>query len=65
MRRIVLHDQGCHGSRDKAGEFGLAIVYSSVLVIVMLVAILVIQVLVGERRLGRRAPALELGAAGG
>jgi len=51
--------------RVEAGEFGLAIVYSSVLVIVRLVAILVIQVLVGERRLGRRAPALELGAAGG
>jgi iron(III) transport system permease protein len=52
--------------RVEAGEFGLAIVYSSVLVVVMLGAILLIQALVGERRLGRRAPApLELGAAGG
>jgi iron(III) transport system permease protein len=52
--------------RVEAGEFGLAIVYSSVLVAVMLLAILLIQWLVGERRLGRRASA-ELGiqAAGG
>jgi iron(III) transport system permease protein len=41
--------------RVEAGEFGLAIAYSSVLIVVMLLAILLIQVLVGERRLGRRA----------
>ena len=41
--------------RVEAGEFGLAIAYSSVLIVVMLFAILLIQVLVGERRLGRRA----------
>jgi iron(III) transport system permease protein len=41
--------------RVEAGEFGLAIAYSSVLIVVMLGAILLIQLLVGERRLGRRA----------
>jgi iron(III) transport system permease protein len=41
--------------RVEAGEFGLAIAYSTVLVVVMLLAILLIQLLVGERRLGRRA----------
>jgi ABC-type Fe3+ transport system permease subunit len=34
----------------------LAIAYSSVLIVVMLASILFIQWLVGERRLGRRAP---------
>ncbi len=40
--------------RVEAGEFGLAIAYSSVLIVVMLLAISLIQVLVGERKLGRR-----------
>ncbi|PVE24866.1 iron ABC transporter permease [Microvirga sp. KLBC 81] len=40
--------------RVEAGEFGLAIAYSTVLIIVMLLAILAIQLAVGERRLGRR-----------
>lgn len=40
--------------RVEIGEFGLAIVYSFVLILVMLAAIGLIQVLVGERRLGRR-----------
>jgi iron(III) transport system permease protein len=40
--------------RVEAGEFGLAIAYSTVLIVVMLFAILAIQVVVGERRLGRR-----------
>src|SRR2546423_307545 len=40
--------------RVEAGEFGLAVAYSSVLILVMLVAILLIQLLVRERRLGRR-----------
>jgi iron(III) transport system permease protein len=39
----------------EAGEFGLAIVYSSVLIVVMLVTIVIFQLAVGERRLGRRA----------
>jgi iron(III) transport system permease protein len=41
--------------RAEAGEFGLAIAYSSVLIAIMLAVIALIQVLVGERRLGRRA----------
>lgn len=41
--------------RVEAGEFGLAIVYSSVLIVVMLVTIVGFQLAVGERRLGRRA----------
>ncbi len=40
--------------RVEAGEFGLAIAYSSVLIVIMLVAIGIIQLLVGERKLGRR-----------
>jgi iron(III) transport system permease protein len=55
--------------RVEAGEFGLAIAYSTALIGVMLAAILLIQVLVGERRLGRRAaaatPAPALAAAAG
>jgi iron(III) transport system permease protein len=52
--------------RVEAGEFGLAIAYSSVLIVVMLLAILLIQTLVGERRLGRRAVVeLPLEAVGG
>lgn len=41
--------------RVEAGEFGLAIAYSTVLILVMLLAIVAIQVAVGERRLGRRS----------
>jgi iron(III) transport system permease protein len=41
--------------RVEAGEFGLAIAYSSVLIVIMLFAILLIQLLVGERKLGRRS----------
>src|SRR6185295_72206 len=37
------------------GDYGVAIAYSSVLIVLMLVAIFVIQLLVGERRIGRRA----------
>jgi iron(III) transport system permease protein len=51
--------------RVEAGEFGVAIAYSSVLIVVMLVAILLIQLAVGERRLGRRAPAGALAMQGG
>ena len=43
--------------RVEAGEFGLAIAYSSVLIVVMLFAILLIQLVVGERQLGRRGTA--------
>lgn len=41
--------------RVEAGEFGLAIAYSTALILVMLVAIVGIQLAVGERRLGRRS----------
>jgi iron(III) transport system permease protein len=36
------------------GDYGIAIAYSSALIVLMLVAIWLIQMLVGERRLGRR-----------
>jgi iron(III) transport system permease protein len=52
------------GNRVEAGEYPLAIAYSTVLIVVMLLAILLIQLAVGERKLGRRAPAVRLGAAG-
>jgi iron(III) transport system permease protein len=42
--------------RVEAGELGLAIAYSSVLIAVMVIAIAGIQLAVGERRIGRRAP---------
>lgn len=41
--------------RVEAGEFGLAIAYSSALIVIMIVAIALIQLFVGERKLGRRA----------
>jgi len=40
--------------RVEAGEFGLAIAYSSVLIVVMAIGIGLIQLGVGERKLGRR-----------
>ena len=40
--------------RVEAGEFGLAIAYSSVLIVIMLAVIGLIQLGVGERKLGRR-----------
>ncbi len=39
------------------GDYGVAIAYSSVLIVLMLAAIGLIQLLVGERRLRRAAPA--------
>jgi iron(III) transport system permease protein len=42
--------------RVEAGEFGLAIAYSTVLIIVMLIAIVAFQWLVGEAKIGRRQP---------
>jgi iron(III) transport system permease protein len=49
--------------RVESGEFGLAIAYSSALIVVMLLAIVLIQILVGERRLGRRAATAAAGPA--
>jgi iron(III) transport system permease protein len=47
------------------GDYGLAIAYSCALIVLMLAAILLIQLLVGERRLGRRiAPPLTAAPAG-
>ena len=40
--------------RVEAGEFGLAIAYSCVLIAIMMAAVALIQLAVGERRLGRR-----------
>jgi iron(III) transport system permease protein len=48
--------------RVEAGEFGLAIAYSSVLIVVMALGIALIQLGVGERRLGRRQAAARLPA---
>ena len=50
--------------RVEAGEFGLAIAYSSVLIVVMIGAILLIQLAVGERKLGRRSADVGLAAGG-
>jgi iron(III) transport system permease protein len=41
--------------RVENGDYGLAIAYCSVLIVCMIAAVLLIQVLVGRRRLGRRA----------
>ena len=47
------------------GDYGVAIAYCSVLIVLMLAVIGIIQWLVGERRLGRRsAAALPRGSAG-
>ena len=40
--------------RVEFGDYGLAIAYSSVLILVMLAAIWLIQITVGKRELGRR-----------
>jgi iron(III) transport system permease protein len=40
--------------RVENGDYGLAIAYSSVLILVMLTAIAAVQLVVGERRLGRK-----------
>jgi iron(III) transport system permease protein len=46
--------------RAEYGEYGLAIVYSAVLIAIIVVALAAIQLLVGERRIGRRALAPRL-----
>jgi iron(III) transport system permease protein len=45
------------------GDYGVAIAYCSVLIVLMLAVIWIIQRLVGERRLGRRAVATDAGMA--
>ena len=42
--------------RVENGDYGVAIAYSSVLILVMLVAIMLVQLVVGTRKLGRRVP---------
>jgi iron(III) transport system permease protein len=44
-------------NRVEAGEYPLAIAYSSLLIVFMLAVVLLIQGLVGERKIGRRAVA--------
>ena len=46
------------------GDYGVAIAYSSVLIVLMLVVIWLIQRVIGERRLGRREAAATMPAAG-
>jgi iron(III) transport system permease protein len=48
------------------GDYGVAIAYSSVLIVLMVAVVLAIQRLVGERRLGRRpGAARDVGVLGG
>lgn len=47
--------------RVEAGEYPLAIAYSSVLIVLMLTVLLAVQAVVGESKLGRRAPVLATG----
>ncbi len=41
-------------NRVEAGEYPLAIAYSALLIVFMLVVILLVQMVIGERKLGRR-----------
>jgi iron(III) transport system permease protein len=41
--------------RAEFGEYGLAIVYSAVLIVIITIALMLIQALVGERRIGRQS----------
>jgi iron(III) transport system permease protein len=41
--------------RAEFGEYGIAICYSAILIVIMVVALMAIQALVGERRIGRRS----------
>ena len=43
--------------RAEFGEYGLAIVYSATLIAIMVLALISIQAIVGERRIGRRSAA--------
>ena len=45
-------------NRVEAGEYPLAIVYSTVLMLFMLAVLLAMQKFIGEARLGRRGPAV-------
>jgi iron(III) transport system permease protein len=49
--------------RADVGEYGIAIVYAAVLIVVMMAILIGIQLVVGERRLGRRRSGAETIAA--
>jgi iron(III) transport system permease protein len=49
-------------NRVEAGEYPLAIVYSTVLMLFMLAVLLIMQKLIGEARLGRRAAGVVIAA---
>jgi iron(III) transport system permease protein len=49
-------------NRVEAGEYPLAIVYSTVLMLFMLAVLLVMQKVIGEARLGRRAAGVVVAA---
>lgn len=49
--------------RAEFGEYGVAIVYSAVLIAIMVAALVAIQAVAGERRIGRRPAVAEAGAA--
>ncbi|MBS0321487.1 MAG: iron ABC transporter permease [Proteobacteria bacterium] len=48
--------------RADVGEYGIAIVYAAVMIVVMMAVLVGIQWLVGERRLGRRRAVADTGA---
>jgi iron(III) transport system permease protein len=45
--------------RADVGEYGIAIVYAAVMIVLMMVILVGIQLLVGERSLGRRRAGAE------
>ncbi len=51
--------------RVENGDYGLAIAYSSVLIVVMLVAVSLVQLVISRRKLGRRAATQKPAAAAG
>ncbi len=50
--------------RVENNDYGIAIAYSTVLIMVMLGAVAVLQLLVGERRIGRRTGAAPVAVGG-
>ena len=46
--------------RVENGDYGLAIAYASVLIVVMVMVVGLVQLVVGQRELGRRRAALDL-----
>jgi iron(III) transport system permease protein len=50
--------------RADVGEYGVAIVYSAMLVLFMMLVLVIIQLLVGERRISRRTETPPVAASG-